>query len=135
MSTADLIANYYATFNSNSREEMLALLTEDVAHDVNQTGREIGKEAFRQFLGRMDASYAEQVEDLVIMPSADGSRAAAEFFIRGKYLKTDSGLPPARGQEYYLRVGAFFDVVGGKIARVTNYYDLNDWVRQVSAVG
>jgi steroid delta-isomerase-like uncharacterized protein len=132
MTTTQLIATYYDTFNRGAREEMLALLSEDVAHDVNQTGRETGRAAFRQFLGRMDASYAERVEDLVVMANEDGSRAAAEFFIRGKYLKTDSGLPEARRQEYHLRVGAFFEIAEGKISRVTNYYDLQNWIRQVS---
>ena len=27
--------------------------------------------------------------------------------------------------------GAFFDVRDGKIARVTNYYNLDDWIAQV----
>ncbi|PZR02178.1 MAG: isopropylmalate/homocitrate/citramalate synthase, partial [Archangium gephyra] len=28
--------------------------------------------------------------------------------------------------------GAFFDVRDDRIARVTNYYNLQDWIRQVS---
>ncbi|MEQ1841911.1 MAG: nuclear transport factor 2 family protein, partial [Verrucomicrobiales bacterium] len=60
-----------------------------------------------------------------------GDRSAAEFFIRGTYLKSDEGLPPANGQTYHLRVGAFFEVADGRITRVTNYYNLPDWIRQV----
>jgi hypothetical protein len=30
-----------------------------------------------------------------------------------------------------LSAGAFFYIHCGKIARVTNYYNLNDWVEQV----
>jgi len=40
-------------------------------------------------------------------------------------------LPPANGQKYVLPGGAFFDIRGGKIARVTNYYNLQDWIAQV----
>jgi steroid delta-isomerase-like uncharacterized protein len=40
-------------------------------------------------------------------------------------------LPEARGQSYSLPAGAFFDVRGGKIARVTTYYNLQEWIRQV----
>jgi steroid delta-isomerase-like uncharacterized protein len=133
--TPELLATYYATFNRGDRVAMLALLAENVVHDINQSGPELGREAFRRFLERMDQSYAEQVEDLVIMATPDGTRAAAEFYIRGKYLKADSGLPPAVGQSYYLRVGAFFEIVAGQITRVTNYYDLADWIRQVEAGG
>ncbi len=128
-----LLRSYYATFNSGDREAMLGLLTEDVIHDINQGGAEVGKEAFRAFLQRMDRCYAEQVEELVVFANADGTRGAAEFYIRGKYLTTDEGLPDATGQTYWLRVGAFFDLRGGQVARVTNYYNLQDWLKQVGA--
>lgn len=131
--TLQLVSNYYATFNSGDREAMLALLTEDVVHDINQGASEVGREVFRGFLQRMDRSYREEVTDLVVMASEDGSRASAEFYIFGTYLQTDEGLPPAAGQTYRLRVGAFFDIRQGKVARVTNYYNLEDWLRQVGA--
>ena len=130
--TLDLIRRYYALFNSGDRCAFLALLTDDVAHDINQGGCEMGKEAFRLFLQRMDRCYREQVEELVAFASEDGARGAAEFFIRGEYVSSDEGLPPATGQTYRLRVGAFFDVRDGLIARVTNYYNLQDWLAQVS---
>ena len=128
-----LLQDYYSVFNSGDREAMLALLSEDVVHDINQGGTEVGRGAFRVFLQRMDRCYAEQVEELVVFASSDGSRGAAEFYISGTYLSTDEGLPPATGQKYRLRVGAFFDLRGGKVARVTNYYNLEDWLRQVGA--
>ena len=131
--TLQLVSDYYATFNSGDREAMLALLTEDVVHDINQGASEVGREVFRGFLQRMDRSYREEVTDLVVMASEDGSRASAEFYILGTYLQTDEGLPPAAGQTYRLRVGAFFDIRQGKVARVTNYYNLEDWLRQVGA--
>ena len=66
------------------------------------------------------------------MVSADGRRAAAEYVVHGQYLAGDEGLPPARGQRYVLPGGAFFELRGGRIARVTNYYNLGDWISQVS---
>lgn len=128
-----LIETYYSVFNFGDREAMLALLTEDVLHDINQGGTETGKNVFRAFLQRMDRCYKEEVADLTVMAHEGGMRAAAEFYILGTYLQTDDGLPPATGQGYRLRVGAFFDLRDGKIARVTNYYNLEDWLRQVGA--
>ncbi len=128
-----LLQDYYSVFNSGDREAMLALLSEDVVHDINQGGVEVGREAFRAFLQRMDRCYAEQVEELVVFASSDGSRGAAVFHIPGTCVARDEGLPPATGQKYRLRVGAFFDLRGGKVARVTNYYNLEDWLRQVGA--
>lgn len=126
-----LIRSYYAAFDRGDREAMLALLTEDVIHDVNQGPREAGKSAFRRFLGHMDGSYKESIRDLTVMVDQTGTRAAAEFIVEGEYLVTDPGLPEARGQRYRLPAGAFFQITGGRIARVTTYYNLQDWIRQV----
>lgn len=131
--TEELISLYYATFNNGDRSALLRLLADEVVHDINQGNSETGREAFQTFLQRMDRCYAEQVEDLVVMVAPDGQRASAEFFIRGSYLTTDEGLPPATGQNYHLRVGAFFEISQGRISRVTNYYNLSDWLRQVGA--
>lgn len=130
--TLALIREYYAAFNRGDRESMLALLADDVAHDLNQGVHETGREAFRAFMQRMDRSYAEQLHDVVVMASPDGRRAAAEYVVHGTYKASDEGLPEARGQRYVLPGGAFFEVRDGRIARVTNYYNLEDWIAQVS---
>ena len=80
----------------------------------------------------MSETYRENLTDMVVFASEDGSRGAAEFVVNGTYLKTDPGLPEARGQSYRLPAGAFFAVKDGQIARVTTYYNLADWIRQVS---
>lgn len=128
----ELVLAYYAAFNRGDREGMLELLAGDVAHDINQGGRETGKAAFTAFLDRMDRCYREQLRDIVVMANQSGSRVAAEYVVHGEYLADDTGLPPARGQKYVLPGGAFFDIRDGRIARVTNYYNLEDWIAQVS---
>lgn len=126
-----LVLDYYAAFNRGDRDAMLALLTDDVAHDLNQGPRETGRDAFVAFMARMDRCYREQLRDIVVMASPDGTRAAAEYVVHGEYLADDEGLPPANGQTYVLPGGAFFDLRDGRIARVTNYYNLQDWIAQV----
>lgn len=128
-----LVRAWYAAFNAGDREAMLALLVPEVIHDVNQGPREVGAEAFRRFLARMDHSYREAVRDLAVMVDEAGTRAAAEFVVEGEYRATDPGLPPARGQRYSLPAGAFFAFAGGRIARVTTCYNLPAWIRQVEA--
>lgn len=127
----ELIHAYYRAFNSGDREALLALLHPEVVHEINEGGAEVGIPAFRAFLARMDRSYRETAEDLVVFAGDRPGRLAAEFFIRGSYLRTDEGLPEARGQEYRLRVGAFFEIRDGKVARVTNLYNLAAWTRMV----
>jgi steroid delta-isomerase-like uncharacterized protein len=127
----NLIEQYYAAFNSADMDTFLNLLTDDVIHDINQGKREIGKDAFKQFMACMNFNYKEQLVDMVIMATADGTRAAAEFVVLGKYIQSDEGLPDAKGQEYRLPAGAFFEIRDNKVARITNYYNLQDWIAQV----
>jgi steroid delta-isomerase-like uncharacterized protein len=129
--TIVLIARYYEAFTSREAERMLAWLSEDVAHDSNQGDRQVGKAAFRTFLAHMERCNDEHLTGMRIMASPDGTRAAAEFVVHGKYLITDADLPEASGQTYVLPAGAFFEVGEGLIRRVTMYYNLADWTRQV----
>jgi steroid delta-isomerase-like uncharacterized protein len=129
---AALIDRYYAAFNAMDMDGILDCLSEDVAHDINQGERETGKAAFRAFLGRMDHAYSEQLRDIVVMTSADGRRAAAEFMVHGVYKVADPGFPAALGQEYTLPAGGFFEIADGTITRVSVYYNLTEWIKQVS---
>jgi steroid delta-isomerase-like uncharacterized protein len=130
-----VVRAYYAAFNAQDIEAFLGLLTEDVVHEISQGGREIGREAFRRFLEHMNRCYRERIADLVVLTEPSGTRAAAEFTVYGTYIATDPGVPdgtpPAHGQSYVLPAGAFFTLREGRVARISNHYNLGDWVRQV----
>ncbi|MGV1908614.1 ketosteroid isomerase-related protein [Agrobacterium cavarae] len=133
MSAIETIRAYYDAFNRQDMDAFIALLTDDVVHDINQGERQVGKQVFATFMQHMNRCYKENLTDMVIMASEDGKRASAEFVVNGEYLATDEGLPEANGQTYVLPAGAFFELKDGKVARVTNYYNLNDWIAQVGA--
>ncbi|MCL5777419.1 nuclear transport factor 2 family protein [Limibaculum sp. FT325] len=133
MTPTEIVTAYYDAFNRGDAEGMLALLADDVRHDVNQGGHRTGKDAFAAFSAHMTRCYRERLTDIVVMASPCGTRAAAEFTVNGAYLETDEGLPEAHGQRYVLPAGTFFALRDGKIARVTTYYNLADWIAQVSA--
>lgn len=128
--SVDTLKRYFEAFNAGDIDGMLAELTDDVAHHVNEGQIRQGKDLFRAFCQHMSRCYAENLTDMVLF--CDGDRGAAEFTVNGTYLATDAGLPEARGQGYCLPGGSFFTLRDGKIARVTTYYNLADWVRQVS---
>ncbi|MDD4975295.1 MAG: nuclear transport factor 2 family protein [Bacteriovorax sp.] len=129
--TEKLIRSYYQAFNDKNIDLMLDLLVEDVTHDTNQGERTIGKKEFVNFMEEMDAFYDEHLDQITVMTNPEGLRASAEFVCHGVYKNTCPGLPAARGQKYVLPVGCFFDIRDGKIARITNYYNMNDWLKQV----
>lgn len=129
----DTIQTYFDAFNAGDTDAMVACLSEDVAHHVNEGQIRQGRAKFAEFCAHMSRCYRENLTDMVIFVSEDGTRAAAEYTVNGTYLETDAGLPEARGQNYHLPAGSFFTLRDGQITRVVTYYNLADWVAQVSA--
>jgi steroid delta-isomerase-like uncharacterized protein len=129
--TIELIKKYYNFFNAGDISGMLSCVNDHIVHDVNQGERRIGKDLFREFCHHMSECYSEQLTDMIIMATDDGKRAAAEFIVNGVYHKGDADLPPARGQTYRLSAAALLEVHDGLIARVTTYYNLQNWIDQV----
>ena len=123
---------YYAAFNAGDIAAMLDTLHDEFAHHVNEGTTRLGKAAFAEFCAHMSETYREELRDMVVMANEAGTRGAAEFTVHGQYLKTNPGLPEAHGQHYVLPAGGFFTLKDGRITRVTTYYNLNDWIAQVS---
>lgn len=127
--TERLIREYFDAFNRYDTEALLATLSNDVVHDINEGPTEIGIDAFRRFKAHMDQCYREEIKDLVVMTATD--RGAAEFTVDGTYLKKDGPLPEATGQAYSIPAAAFFTIQGGKITRITSYYNLKGWLQAI----
>lgn len=119
--TRELVGRFVAAFNAGDHEAMLALLSEDVAHDRADGRREIGRDPFRWFLGLQARHFRETWTDVVVMVGEGGGRAAAELTRHGTYLATADGLPPASGQRYAVAAGLFFEVDDGSITRVSEH--------------
>lgn len=128
----DTVKRYLDAFNSDDLDGMLACLSDDVEHHVNEGKIRTGKAVFREFCVHMNRCYRENLTDIVIFEAEGGCRAAAEYVVNGTYMETDLGLPEAKGQTYRLPAGSFFTLQDGRITRVTTYYNLADWLRQVS---
>lgn len=128
----DTVERYFAAFNAGDIPAMLDQLSDDIEHHVNEGHIRHGKEKFAEFCAHMERCYKEELTDLHIFVNKEGTRAAAEFIVNGTYLQTDDGLPEAKGQTYRLPAGSFMTLKDGKITRVTTYYNLSDWMKQVS---
>ena len=124
---------YYDALNRHDPAGAVALLDDDVVHELNQGPREVGKAAFREFLQRMEYCYAETLVDVHLLVSDDGTLGAAEYTVVGEYIADDIGMPPARGQRYRMPGAAFFALRDGRILRVSDHYNLQEWFSQVGA--
>lgn len=127
----NLLEKYYKAFNSGDMETFYSCLSPQVIHDVNEGKSEVGIPAFQAFMDRMNLCYKEELRDIHLMSDENGSHLAARFIVHGTYLKTDPGLPEAKNQKYIIAAGAFFEVSDKKIKRITMYYNLADWIKQV----
>ena len=124
-----LMQSYVSSFNNHSLEGMLAVLHDEVIHDINEGEQQIGKEKFRVFKTHMDDCYKEQLKNVCYFTS--GNRGAIEFICEGTYLKTDGTLPEAKGQQYAIPAAAFFEMKDEKLFRVTSYYSLKGWLAAI----
>lgn len=127
----DVVSRYFAAFNDGDVETMLACVSDDVVHNVNEGRARVGRDRFEAFLHHAARCYEERLEDITVMTGPPG-RFAVEYVVHGTYRETDEGQPPARGQTYVLPAGSFLTAREGEIGRVTTYYNLAEWRRQVS---
>ena len=129
-----LLQTYYSAFNAQDVPGMLDLLSDDIEHHVNQGEVRKGKALFEEFLHMMNRHYQEKLVDFHFYQetSSDTQRGAAEFVVEGRYLVSQEGLPEARGQEYRLPAGGFFEARNGMLTKIVTYYNLPEWIRQVS---
>jgi len=61
-----VLAHYFAAFNAGDVPAMLAELTDDVEHHVNEGKIRKGKDLFAEFCAHMSRCYREELTDLVI---------------------------------------------------------------------
>ena len=98
------VKTYFDAFNAGDVDGMLACLSDDVAHHVNEGQIRTGKEKFAAFCDHMNRCYKENLTDIVVFEAEGGTRAAAEFISerhlsgnrRGAAAGPRSDLPPAR---------------------------------------
>ena len=77
---------YFDAFNLGDVDGMLACLSDDVAHHVNEGQIRVGKKKFAEFCAHMNRCYRETLTDMVIFEAQGSTRAAAEYIVNGTYL-------------------------------------------------
>ncbi len=132
MKPIEIAKAYYQAFNQQNWQEMLNLVSEHIIHEPNESKTRVGKDLFSAFLQKMDFAYQEELKDMMFFQGEIEGRIAVEFVVHGIYKQAEDGLPAAHGQSYMLPAGAFLSIENGKIQRITTFYNLEEWIAQVS---
>ncbi|MBW3096058.1 nuclear transport factor 2 family protein [Pseudohoeflea coraliihabitans] len=130
--TIDLISRFLAAYSARNIDDMLDCFGEDAALDITNSERVIGRRQIRFALAERLKQFEERVGDIVIMTTENGSRAAAEFTLRGRYRSDADELPPASGQDYALAAGVFCEAEDAGLSRLSLRFNPVELRRQVS---
>ena len=118
--TFELLERYFRAYNARDIDGLLALMHDQVIHDLQCSRREVGKQAFARFLATKHALYDEHVYNLTLLVHPDGGRAAAEYQVLG-FALGKGGRPPEPGGTYRVAAGTFFDIREERISRISSY--------------
>lgn len=130
--TISLVKTYYDALNKNDMQQFFSVIAPNVIHNINQGPTEKGLDKFKKFMQLGNDSFSEKLSHIVIMVSNDGKYAAALWQDKGVYKKDFPGMEiKAKGQKYTLNGGHFFEIKNDKIASVTTYYNLTDFMQQI----
>lgn len=127
-----LIENFYDAFNRQNIRQILALVSENIAHDHNEGKMALGKPAFQHHLQTTFEHFKSAVHNPIILASESGRHASAKFHLSGVYVKTFPQYPEANGQGYVLTAGEFFELENKEIIRYTQYFNLHSLLGQLS---
>ncbi len=132
LTALEIVQQYYLYFNHKDWTDMLSLLDNEIRHEPNQGEARIGIQQFTSFLQMMDDSYDEHLTDMIFFTEPTGTRIACEFTVNGIYKKGEEGFPEAHGQTYVIPAASFLEVKNEKITRISTFYNVNEWIKNVS---
>lgn len=130
----EVIRSFFDAFNAGDLDRAESMVSDDfelLDAAVSQVFH--GRHGCRQWLASFRTALPDAHAELGNV-LAEGSLVAAEHVGRGTQdgpFWTPAGTIPPTGRRIELRIGEFFEVRDGKIARLTAYYDGATMMRQL----
>jgi hypothetical protein len=100
------------------------MVTDDLVLDLSSEERTWGREALFAHIRRTEQLHREHVFDLTVMTDRSGLRAAVEYTVLGIPLEESTSTPglfSGNAQSYRTNMGAFFEIDGTRISRISHY--------------
>lgn len=135
--TINLIKTYFESYNARQANTYFGTISSNVVNETNQGNAIVGLETFKVFMHAFMTSFDSRMSQIVLLVSDDGRYASASWVNTGTYVKSDPAITaiPAKNQKYTVHGANFFEVSDGKIARITTYYNAEEFAKQLNLQG
>jgi steroid delta-isomerase-like uncharacterized protein len=129
-----LVLGWTDALNRGDADAAAAYVTEDCVFTNIGTGqRLVGRDAAREDFVALIAMYSEmRIEKTTFLSTADG-HYATEWIMTGVHTGDVPGLP-ATGKPFRISGAGFGEIRDGKLARVTEYWNMAEFLIQVGVL-
>ena len=130
---AQLIQEYYAAWSRQDVDGVVAFFEETSVFD--ERAFEAGFKGLEEIRGFVEMTYAGS-PDFTVIPqriTGSGDDLAVEWQMSGTHTGDMPGLP-ATGKTYKLLAVSFIRMEAGKIAHMCDYWNPNEFARQVGLI-
>ena len=122
-----------AAWNTHDVDKIATFYTDDCVKEDVAIGRATrGKMEMKALVGGAFAAIPDMRIELVTLFDC-GDRAATEWVMTGSYSNDFPGLPVATGRRFSVRGASIMELRGGRISRISDYWDFSSFVRQVGS--
>jgi steroid delta-isomerase-like uncharacterized protein len=129
-----VVRSLFDAFNRGDLDRAAALVSDDFELiDVPSGETFHGPDGCRRWLGTFRAALPDATTEIVTA-FGEGNLVATEHIGRGTHtgpFATPAGAIPPTGRQIELRIGEIYELAGGKITRLSAYYDSSTIMRQL----
>jgi steroid delta-isomerase-like uncharacterized protein len=132
-STDTALEEWAAAWSAQDRDRLAAIFTDDCVYEDETMGvLTRGKAELKAFADGIFAAIPDFAVELSSRFTA-GSWAAMEWIMSGTHRGDLPGLP-ATGKPFALRGASILELSSGRLARCTDYWDMESLLRQIGAM-
>jgi len=126
-----MMGDYLAAMNAHDLDKMLTFFTDDAVYDCTPRDKvSRGKEEIKDGFSSTFTSFPDlKIEVKSAFNASD--QGVSEWVMSGTFAKSDIPGMPATGKKFSVRGATVNAFKGGKISRVTNYWNLAEFLQQV----
>ena len=129
--TEKMMSDYLTAWNTHDVEKLLSFFTDDCVYNCTPMGKvSRGKQELKDFISN---TFTEFPDFKLEMKSAfnAGDRGAGEWVMSGTFAHSNMPGVTATGKKFSIPGATINKFSGGKISRVTNYWNLAAFLQQV----